>query len=105
MLACARRDDWGTIIETADLLRGTRRVLQPPIDDIDTYWTPQEKATASQMLDCSIVGSVDTVRQGLETLVARTEADELIVVSDLFDFERRLRSFELIAAAARGMRD
>ncbi len=88
-----------------DLLRGTRRVLQPPIDDIDTYWTPQEKVTAFQMLDCSIIGSVDTVRQGLETLVGRTGADELIVVSDVFDFERRLRSFELIATAARRMRD
>jgi luciferase family oxidoreductase group 1 len=88
----------------ADLLRGTRRVMQPPIDDIDTYWAPHEKAHASQMLACSVVGSVDTVRQGLETLVDRTKADELIVVSDVFDFERRLRSFELIAEAARGVR-
>jgi luciferase family oxidoreductase group 1 len=88
----------------ADLLRGTRRVMQPPIDDIDIYWRPQEKASASQMLACSVVGSVDTVRQGLETLVDRTKADELIVVSDVFDFERRLRSFELIAEAARGIR-
>lgn len=88
----------------ADLLRGTRRVLQPPIDAIDTYWAPHEKAHASQMLACSVVGRVDTVRQGLETLVGRTTADELIVVSDVFDFERRVRSFELIAEAARGLR-
>ena len=86
----------------ADLLRGTRRVLQAPIDDIDTYWAPHEKAHASQMLACSVVGSVDTVRQGLEALVDRTKADELMVVSDVFDFERRLRSFELIAEAAPG---
>ncbi len=88
----------------ADLLRGTRRVLQPPIDGIDTYWAPHEKAHASQMLACSVVGRVDTVRQGLETLVDRTTADELIVVSDLFAFERRVRSFELIAESARGIR-
>jgi luciferase family oxidoreductase group 1 len=88
----------------ADLLRGTRRVMQPPIDDIDTYWAPHEKVHASQMLACSVVGSVDTLRQGLETLVDRTKADELIVVSDVFDFERRVRSFELIAEVARGIR-
>jgi hypothetical protein len=35
--------------------------------------------------------------------VDRTKTDELIVVSDVFDFERRLRSFELIAEAARGI--
>lgn len=87
-----------------DLLRGTRRVMQAPIDDIDRYWSPVEKAHASQMLACSVVGSVETVRKGLDALVDRTGADELIVVSDVFEFERRLRSFELIAEAARGMR-
>jgi len=90
-------------ISFADLLRGTRRVLQPPIDDIDTYWAPHEKVHASQMLACSVVGSVETVRHGLDALVDRSGADELIVVSDVFDFERRLRSFELIAEAARGI--
>jgi luciferase family oxidoreductase group 1 len=88
----------------ADLLRGTRRVMQPPIGDIDTYWLPPEKLHASQMLACSVVGSAETVREGLEALVDRTKADELIVVSDVFDFERRLHSFELIAEAARGIR-
>jgi luciferase family oxidoreductase group 1 len=83
-----------------NLLRGARRVLQPPVDDIDAYWLPHEKAHASQMLDCSVVGSVETVRHGLQALVDRTKADELIVVSDVFDFERRLRSFRLIAEAA-----
>jgi luciferase family oxidoreductase group 1 len=87
----------------ADLLRGTRRVMQPPIDDIDSYWLPHEKLHASQMLACSVVGRVETVREGLEALVDRTRADELIVVSDVFDFESRLRSFELIAEAARGL--
>ncbi len=90
-------------MSVADLLRGTRRVMRPPIDDIDGYWTPAEQARASQMLACSVVGSVGTVRRGLEALVERTAADELIVVSDVFDFDRRLRSFELIAEAARGI--
>ena len=88
----------------ANLLRGTRRVMQPPIDDIDTYWTPAEKAHASQMLACSVVGSVRTVGDGLDALVNRTQADELIVVSDVFDFEQRLRSLERLVEAARGIR-
>jgi luciferase family oxidoreductase group 1 len=87
----------------ADLVRGMPRVMQPPIDDIDTYWAPQEKIAAARMLACSVVGSVPTVREGLQALVDRTRADELIVVSDVFDFERRLRSFEGIADAARAI--
>ena len=40
------------------------------------------------------------VRSGIEALVAETGADELIVVSDVYDHTARLRSFELIADAA-----
>ena len=84
----------------ANIFRGARGVSQPPIEDIETYWTPAEKAQARRMLARSIVGSADTVREGIEALVAETRADELIVVSDVYDHATRLRSFELIAEAA-----
>ena len=83
----------------ANILRGERGLSRPPIDDIESYWTPAEKAQALQMLARSIVGSPATVRAGLEALVAETGADELMIVSDVFDHAARLRSFELIAAA------
>jgi alkanesulfonate monooxygenase SsuD/methylene tetrahydromethanopterin reductase-like flavin-dependent oxidoreductase (luciferase family) len=51
------------------------------------------------MLARSIVGSPDTVRAGLGALLAETGADELMVVSDVYDHGARLHSFELIAAA------
>jgi len=85
----------------ADLLRGARGLSKPPIDDIETYWSAAEKAQASQMLAVSIYGSRDTVRQGIDQLRARTQADELIIVSDVFDHGTRLRSYELIAEAVR----
>jgi len=85
----------------ADLVRGARCPMLPPIDDIETYWTPAEKLHAGQMLRCSVVGGPETVRRGLQALVERTGADELIVVSDVFDFDRRRRSVEIIADAAR----
>lgn len=84
----------------ADIFRGARGLSKPPIDDIETYWTPQEKAQAGQMLALSIVGGPRTVRRGLEALADRTRADELMIVSDVFDPVERLRSFELIAEAA-----
>jgi len=85
----------------ADLLRGARGLSKPPIDDIEAYWSAAEKAQASQMLAVSIYGSRDTVRQGIDQLLARTRADELIIVSDVFDHDARLRSYELIAEAVR----
>ncbi len=82
----------------ANLFRGARRLSQPPIDDIETYWSPMEKAQAMRMLERSIVGSPETVRAGIDALVGETKADELMIVSDIYDHEERLRSFELIAS-------
>jgi len=83
----------------AHILRGTRGYSQPPIDDIDAYWSPMEKAQVTRMLACSIVGDPASVRTGLERLVASTGADELMIVSDIHDAAARRYSFELIAEA------
>ena len=83
-----------------NIFRGARGLSQPPIDDIETYWSPMEKVQASRMLQRSIIGSPETVRRGIASLVAETGADELMIVSDVYDHEARLRSFELISAAA-----
>ena len=85
----------------ADIFRGARGLSKPPIDDIDNYWSPMEKAQVYQMLERSIIGSPDGVRTGIDALVAETGADELMIVSDVYDHNARLRSFELIAASAR----
>jgi luciferase family oxidoreductase group 1 len=84
----------------ANIFRGARGLSQPPIDDIESYWSPMEKAQAQRMLARSIIGSPATVRTGIDALVAETGADELIVVSDVYEHPARLRSFELIAEAA-----
>ena len=83
------------------LFRGARGLSRPPIDDIDDYWTPIEKAQAGQMLARSIIGSPTTVRAGIAELVAETGADELMIVSDIYHHSARLHSFKLIAEQAR----
>jgi len=95
----ARRLATSQQMSFTDLLRGTRGLMQPPIEDIDTYWSPQEKAHAAQMLGCSAVGSLETVRTGLKKLIEDTEADELMIVSDIFDPAKRLKSLEITAQA------
>jgi luciferase family oxidoreductase group 1 len=80
-----------------DHARSARQVTRPPIADIENYWSPEEKAYVRQMLSCSVVGSPDTVRTGITDLIARTRADELMIVSDVFEPELRLRSIGLVA--------
>jgi luciferase family oxidoreductase group 1 len=82
-----------------NMVRGTRGRLQPPIDDIEDYWTPIEKRHASGMLKCSFVGTPAEVRSSLREFVEQTGADELIVASAIYDHSARLRSYEMLANA------
>jgi luciferase family oxidoreductase group 1 len=86
-----------------NMFRGARGKLQPPIDDIESYWTPHEKAQAMNMLSCSFVGSAKTVREGLEGFIAETGADEIIAASAIYDHGKRLRSYEILADVYQGM--
>ena len=80
-----------------DMFRKDRGYLKPPIDDIETYWTPTEKLQASRMLGCSFVGSPKTVESALREFVDKTGVDELMVSSAIYDHGARLRSYELLA--------
>jgi luciferase family oxidoreductase group 1 len=84
-----------------NLVRGARGQMQPPIDDIESYWTPAERAHVQRMLACSFVGSPDTVRRGLERFVAETQADEIMVAAAIYDHKARLRSYELLGEISR----
>jgi hypothetical protein len=81
----------------ANMFRGVRGLLQPPIDDIESYWTSAEKQHAQRMLACSFVGSVETVRRELQDFVARTKADELMVTCGVYDHGAKLHSYDLLA--------
>jgi luciferase family oxidoreductase group 1 len=83
-------------LQFANLFRGAPGQLQPPVGDIDAYWSPYEKAQASAMLTYSFVGSPETVRRGLKQFIEETGVDELIVSSALYDHAARLRSYEIL---------
>ena len=84
-----------------NLVRGTPGLSRPPIDDIDSYWTATEKAQAQQMLANSIIGGPEEILSGMQSLVAATGANELILVSDIYDHSARRRSIEIAIAASR----
>jgi luciferase family oxidoreductase group 1 len=82
----------------ANLRRGTPGQIPPPIDDIETFWSPSEKALASQSLTVSAVGSPETVAQGLQNFLDVTNPDELMITAHIYDHKARLDSFERVAA-------
>lgn len=81
------------------MLRGDRGLLQPPIDDIESYWSPAEKIQAMRMLACAFVGAPATVKAQLDHFIEATGASELIVAAAVYDHAARLRSYEMLAEA------
>ncbi|MEQ9812966.1 MAG: LLM class flavin-dependent oxidoreductase [Azospirillaceae bacterium] len=84
------------------MIRGNRGRMRPPIDDIERFWTPAEKAYVERMLKYAFVGTPDGVKAGLEAFMAEAGVDEVIVTCAVYDHAARLRSYELLAEAMAG---
>ena len=91
-------------MSVTDLIRGQRGLSRPPIDDIESYWTPAERVHVMRMLSCSVVGDAEKLRAGIAQFVERTQVQELMVVSDVFEPAARFRSLEIIAESAQSLR-
>jgi luciferase family oxidoreductase group 1 len=81
----------------ANLRRGMPTTLPPPNKDFEKDVVPFRAIRLEEVQSVSMVGSPDTVRADLNDFVERTQADELIVVSHIYDHHARLRSYELVA--------
>ena len=79
------------------ILRGDRRPLPPPVADYLAGLHPQERSAIGDFLGAAVIGGPDTVSDGLLALKEATKADEMILVSDIFDPALRLRSLEITA--------
>ncbi|CAN7385012.1 hypothetical protein ASF11_08620 [Acidovorax sp. Leaf76] len=81
------------------ILTGDRRRLLPPVENFAARLQPQERAAIGDFLAAAVIGGPETVRAGLAQLAESTQADEFMLVSDLYDPALRLRSLEIAAQA------
>ena len=83
------------------LIRNQPVELLPPVDSMDDLWSEIQRSAVESRLAEAIVGSKATVKAGFERLLRDTGADEIIAVTDTYEFADRLRSYELVAEVAR----
>ncbi|CAM3493694.1 LLM class flavin-dependent oxidoreductase [Polaromonas hydrogenivorans] len=81
------------------ILTGDRRGLQPPVENFLAQRDPQERAAIDDFLAAAVIGGPQTVRDGLSALAQATDADEFMLVCDIYDPALRLRSLDIAAAA------
>ena len=73
--------------------------LPAPVEGYLERLGPGERAILDNVLPYSAIGAEPTVAQALRDFVTRTEANELMITSQIFDHSARLKSYELAAAA------
>jgi luciferase family oxidoreductase group 1 len=101
----AETDDEAKLLATSQkqaflrLRRGQPSPLPPPLPGFDDGLEPMERAMLDSVLACAVVGSPQTVQDGLAAFIARTGADELMITAQIFDHQARRRSFEIVAEA------
>jgi luciferase family oxidoreductase group 1 len=83
--------------QTLTLIRGRPGKLPPPVDRMDDLWNEAEQAALGQRARYTVIGSPNSVRQRLREIIAETDCDELIVVSQIYEHSARLRSYELVS--------
>jgi alkanesulfonate monooxygenase SsuD/methylene tetrahydromethanopterin reductase-like flavin-dependent oxidoreductase (luciferase family) len=86
------------------IIKGQRFPIPPPVESMDRLWSKGERLAVAERMALMVVGGPERVREGLQQIVDATQADELIVSSDAFKREDRLKSYEVIADAA-GLKD
>jgi alkanesulfonate monooxygenase SsuD/methylene tetrahydromethanopterin reductase-like flavin-dependent oxidoreductase (luciferase family) len=80
------------------ILTGDRQRLKPPVEGFMAQLHPQERAAIGDFLAAAVIGGPDKVRTGLQSLAESTQADEFMLVCDVFDPDLRLRSLDIAAA-------
>jgi luciferase family oxidoreductase group 1 len=86
-----------------NIFRGKRGQMPPPLDDIEAFWTPDEKVQTQAWLARSFVGSAKTIEKGLKEFIEETEVDEVMAHSAIYDHKARLRSYEILSGVMRGL--
>ncbi|QJD82230.1 LLM class flavin-dependent oxidoreductase [Cohnella herbarum] len=80
-----------------NMIRGRFGQLPPPVDSMDGLWSPHEEAALRRQFGYAVVGDKTQVRDRLQAVIEQTGADELIIASQIYDHQARLRSYEIIA--------
>jgi luciferase family oxidoreductase group 1 len=81
------------------LRTGRPSKIPSPEEALAYPYTEQELSAVRAYQQLQIVGTPDVVRKRIEALAARTQADEIMVTTVTHDYEARLRSYRLLAAA------
>src|SRR5262249_9089023 len=93
----ARRLFTSPQMQWVNLPRGQPGPRNPPVDNLDRFWSPAERAGVEHALRYAVVGAPDAVAGGLQAFASDTGVDELMITAQIHDHAARLHSYEIAA--------
>jgi luciferase family oxidoreductase group 1 len=81
----------------ANLRRGMPTTLPPPSKEYEKDVVPFGQLPLAETSSIAMVGSPAAVREGLREFISRTAADEIMIVSHIYEHAKRIRSYEIVA--------
>lgn len=85
------------------VISGKRKLLQPPVDDINTVLNEEAAAMLQQMLVYSFIGGPAKIKDGLQLFLDKTTVNEVMVTSHIYDQDARLHSYKIFADVIQGI--
>lgn len=92
-----------SIMSFLNLRKGTPRRLPPPVENLESRLEPLDRAILTEMKSPVAIGDKQMVAEGLADFVDETGANELMLVCSMYDHDKRVRSFEIAAEAAKSI--
>ena len=81
------------------LRTGTPGLMKPPVANYRASLPPSHAAMLDNVLSCSAIGTRDEVARGIAAFVQRTQVDEVMLTSAIYDHDARKHSLTLTADA------
>lgn len=79
------------------IFTGNRDFMQPPMAMTPELKELTQHPSVQQMLKYSFIGSKQTVKSQVKHFLEQTKVDELIAVTNIYNAQDRIRSYELFA--------
>jgi luciferase family oxidoreductase group 1 len=79
-----------------NIIRNTRQPMQKPNKDVKTNMNDIELYHVNQMLSCSFIGDKNKIAQQLNQFISETQVNEIMITSQIYDFNDRLKSIEIM---------
>jgi len=79
------------------VVSGRRKLLQPPVDSMDSIWSSQEEYAVNQMLAYSFIGGTEKLKKRMRAFLEQTQVDEVMATSHIFDHQSRIKSYQIFS--------